>query len=108
MMNLFGGYLCSPKNITTFWKFLYYLVPTHYLLEGLTMTQFHGDNRPVELIMPVNGVHTTTVEQWVINRFGGFFSYSHRWIDIAVLLLYILCLRIGTFLALSYVRHINR
>lgn len=45
---------------------------------------------------------------YIYDHFGGEFSYGHVWMDVSVLLGYIVALRVGTFLALSFVRHINR
>lgn len=105
MMNLFGGYLCTPKTITPFWKFVYYLVPSHYMLEGLVMSQFEGDATPVQ---PIYGTETIPASQYIYDHFGGEFTYGAKWKDIGVLCLYICVLRVGTFVVMTYVRHISR
>jgi len=104
-MNLFGGYLCTPKTITPLWKFVYYLVPSHYMLEGLVMSQFEGDKTPVK---PIYGTQSTPADQYIYDHFGGEFTYGAKWKDIGVLVLYISLLRVGTFLVMKFVRHINR
>jgi hypothetical protein len=43
-----------------------------------------------------------------VEHFGGYYVYEHRWMDLSVLVCYIVCLRIGTYLTLTFVRHINR
>jgi ABC-type multidrug transport system permease subunit len=104
-MNLFGGYLCTPKYITPFWKFVYYMVPSHYMLEGLVMSQFQNDETPVQ---PIYGTETVPASSYIYEHFGGEFDYDRKWRDIGVLIGYVAILRIGTFVVLSYVRHINR
>jgi ABC-type multidrug transport system ATPase subunit/ABC-type multidrug transport system permease subunit len=104
-MNLFGGYLCTPKTIPPFWKFVYYLVPSHYMLEGLVMSQFEGDKTPVK---PIYGLQATPADEYIYDHFGGEFTYGAKWKDIWVLILYISLLRVGTFLVMKFVRHINR
>lgn len=105
LFNLLGGYLCTPASMPPFWRTIYYLVPSSYMLEGLVMSQFEGDDTPVQ---PIYGTQTVPAHEYVYQHFGGAFTYSHKWRDVGVLLLYIGCLRVGTFLVLAFVRHINR
>lgn len=105
LFNLLGGYLCTPASMPPFWRAIYYLVPSSYMLEGLVMSQFEGDDTPVQ---PIYGTQTVPAHEYVYQHFGGAFTYDHKWRDVGVLLLYIGCLRVGTFLVLAFVRHINR
>lgn len=56
----------------------------------------------------VYGAKPVPAWTYIYDHFGGEFSYGHVWMDVSVLLGYIVALRVGTFLALSFVRHINR
>jgi len=105
LFNLLGGYLCTPASMSPFWRAIYYLVPSSYMLEGLVMSQFEGDETPVQ---PIYGTDALPAHEYVYQHFGGAFTYGHKWYDLGVLLLYIACLRVGTFLVLTFVRHINR
>lgn len=59
-------------------------------------------------LQPVYGSKPIAADRYVYEHFGGEFTYDHVWFDIGILLAYIVALRIGTFLTLSFVRHINR
>jgi len=90
-------------------RFLYYLVPLHYALDGLVMTQFYHDPTTITLVKKKPGVPPPTAYEYLYEqRFQGSFSYDNRWKNLFILIGYILVLRAGTFLALSYVRHVNR
>lgn len=39
----FAGILVRPEDIPNFWIFMYWLMPGHYIFEGLLMSQFDGD-----------------------------------------------------------------
>lgn len=85
-------------------RFVYYLVPTHYVLEGLVMTQFHDDVTQVTTVMH----QQVSAEEFVTDHFGGAFSYDNRWKDLGVLLAYIAFTRLATLLVLRFVRHVHR
>jgi hypothetical protein len=59
-------------------------------------------------VKPIYGMQSTPADQYVYDHFGGDFTYGAKWKDIGVLILYISLLRVGTFLVLRFVRHINR
>ena len=47
LFSVFAGFMINPFDIPSFWQFMYWLDPLHYALQGLVMTQFHGDTTVV-------------------------------------------------------------
>jgi ABC-type multidrug transport system ATPase subunit/ABC-type multidrug transport system permease subunit len=90
---LFSGVLIRPENIPTFWKFMYWILPGHYILEGLLVTQFNGDETPIaaspgspfwdylgcdeQIADEATEGCTGTAEEWVFATFGGIFIPDH-------------------------------
>jgi len=93
IFTLFAGFLIPPSLIPTGWKFLYYLNPMHYALEGIAMTQYHGTNSEVSVVeISADGepyVVRSSAEVVVFNFFGGQFEWNNRFWDLGVLLLFI-------------------
>ena len=100
LISLFCGFMIRVDDFPTFWLFLYWLNPLHYALEGINMVQFHDDTT---IITEFTGA-TTTAEDY-INTFYSSWSYDNRYYDIMALLLFMLALRIGTYLSLNYLIH---
>jgi ABC-type multidrug transport system permease subunit len=42
--SLFAGVFIRPDQIPTFWIFMYWLLPGHWLFEGIFMSQFENDD----------------------------------------------------------------
>lgn len=103
LISLFCGFMISSQDIPDFWLFLYWLNPLHYALEGLFMTQFHKDETVITLY---NGVKMTAEEY--VNSFYSEWSYSHKFGDLAALLIFIVVLRFATYLCLNNLRHNKR
>jgi ABC-type multidrug transport system permease subunit len=103
LISLFCGFMIKQENFATFWLFLYWLDPLHYALQGLTMTQFHGDTTT---ITNIDGT-TTTAEAFIGNYFASW-EYSQLGNDIVALVMFIVFFRVGTFLALTFLRHEKR
>jgi len=86
--SLFGGFYIASQNIPTFWKFMYWLSPLHYVLEGLVFTQAHKDRRIVTSItggkMYAEDFYPTIYTEW---------SYANRYADLSALIIYIAGLR---------------
>jgi ABC-type multidrug transport system permease subunit len=41
--SLFSGVFIRPENIPVFWIFMYWLLPGHWIFEGIFMSQFEND-----------------------------------------------------------------
>jgi len=93
--SVFAGVLIAPQDISSFWLFMYYITPSHYVLEGLIVSQYYMDETPIS---PTNGspfaqevigsttcpVYSEDLEscygtawQWVYVSFGGMFKWEH-------------------------------
>jgi len=111
-----------PIN-TGFWQAPFWITPGHYVFEGLVVTQFNYDQRPViatqgsvfyqYLIDQGSGTCKTmtnsttslqecvgTVSQYVQSFFGGRFRHSHIYYDAIILGVYLAFGRLLTYIAL--------
>ncbi|CAB1108061.1 ABC [Ectocarpus sp. CCAP 1310/34] len=104
MFSLFAGFLISPAKIPDPWLFAFYLNPLHYVVEGMSTTQYRGDDTPITTAL---GTSTET-EQFVNDFFGGEYEYKNRWFDVMALVIFIFAVRMGYLYALKNVRHLNR
>lgn len=50
--SLFSGVLISPAQIPNFWIWLYWLLAGHWVFEGIFMSQYAGDDTPIEATTP--------------------------------------------------------
>jgi hypothetical protein len=82
---LFCGFLITQESFPTFWLFMYWLNPLHYALEGLIMTQFHGDDTSIRLM---NG-QLETAEKFVGEVQFSTWSYGHVGYDVLALGLFL-------------------
>lgn len=101
--SLFCGFMIRSQDIPTFWQFVYWLCPLHYCLEGLVFTQFNGDDTEITTI---SGEELTAYDY--VKEFFEEWDYSHRVADFMALIIFIIVLRLATYLALEYVRHDKR
>lgn len=112
---LFTGVLIRPANIPTFWIFMYWLLPGHYVLEGLLVTQYRNDNTQIVAdpgtpfwyflgcdteADPTNCVGSA--EDWVYATFDGNFVYENVPNNLGYLIGVILLTRILTVFGLGY------
>lgn len=104
LFNLFCGFMITPGSIPDYWRFLYWLAPTHYAYEGVVVTQFHGDDSKISTAF---GTKVTT-EEYVKEFFEGEFLWSHRIYDIVVLLVFMAFFRAATYLSLKFLRYQTR
>lgn len=52
LSSLVAGFSITPDNIPDYWIFTYWMVPIHYSLEGIVVTQFHGADQEIEDLPP--------------------------------------------------------
>ena len=113
--NFFSGLIVRPQFLSGLFDITYWITPGHYVYEGLVITQFSGDRRPVAavegsdffLYLGCDGRNSTdvcfgTVGDYVDNFFGGRFTPDHLLQDIFVLALYLVSARVMTFFALKH------
>ena len=117
---LFTGVLIRPSNIPTFWIFMYWLLPGHYVLEGLLVTQFNDD---ATVIVADPGTPfwyylgcdsqtedaptdcVGTAEEWVLATFEGAFLIENVPKNIGYMVGMILLTRILTVFGLGYLNY---
>ena len=121
-----GGWMCvsvsanvaqhagsSIRTQTCFRRFMYWLAPIHYVLEGLIVTQFHGANQQVKDLPDFPPGEEPTLSRyftshWSDAYFGGKFVWSHRYQNMIILLGFILFFRFATFYALERINYSTR
>ena len=86
-------------------RFLYWLAPIHYVLEGLVVTQFHGAKTKVKGApgFPPGNEPTLSrfyTSHWDDSFFGGKFVWSHRFQNMIILVRF--CVEINSKLG-----HVN-
>jgi hypothetical protein len=106
-LTLFCGFMIPSQSIPTFWLFVYWINPLHYALEGLLTTQFSGDDTLISQLTSGGDSGDVTAREYVSIVFENW-SFDHRWYDVGALLLFIVSLRVGTYLASKYLRHDKR
>jgi len=79
-----------------------------YALDCLASTQFYCNScTSCPLVNdPLADPSCPTVSRYVITEYG--FEYDNRWLDVLVLILFILLWTVGTYLGLKYVNHLKR
>lgn len=105
------------KNI---FAFTYWITPGHYVYEGLILSQYWDDHRPVTAKpgsefyiwlacdkIDSGEVCEGTVEQYVWVFFGGKFNNANLYRDVLVLALYLILARVATFFALRKFQYTN-
>lgn len=107
---LFAGVLIQPQNIPKFWIFMYWVLPGHYILEGLLTTQYEGDETPItaqvgspfyEYLGCTNIPCVGTAEEWIYATFAGNFLRSNVPYDILYLVVMTVLTRVVTIWALG-------
>jgi len=113
---LFAGVLIQPQNIPKFWIFMYWLLPGHYIMEGLLTTQFNNDTSPIAA-NPGSGFYQYlvdseqcvqgsscigTAEEWVQFTFAGVFTVANVPYDILYLVGITILTRVITVWALGH------
>ena len=125
MSALFCGILIKPQFISSFWVFMYWITPLHWVLEALITSQYHLDESPImassgspfnlALIAKGDCVRDSfdpcygTAEQWVEITFGGWFQYENVWrADLPYLLGICLLSRVVCYAALTKLNYLRR
>lgn len=118
---LFSGVLIQPQNIPNFWIFMYWLLPGHYILEGLLTTQYNNDESPITAntgsgfyqylidsgknITDCSAECTGTAESWVEYTFDGEFSIENVPYDILYLVAMTILTRVISVWALGHINY---
>jgi hypothetical protein len=87
--SLFAGFLVKYETLPSFWKFMYWLNPLHYAMEGIVVTQYHNDQTPITITGTTN---TITTHDFLIEFFPSW-SYENRLWDVFALLIIVVALK---------------
>jgi hypothetical protein len=92
--SLFAGFLIKYETLPSFWKFMYWLNPLHYAMEGIIVTQYHNDQSIITVTGggEGGGVVTMTTHDFLILFFPSW-SYANRLGDVLALVIIIVALK---------------
>lgn len=88
-ISLFCGFMIKPEDFPSFWIFMYWLDPLHYVLEGVIVTQFNRD----DTLVRVTGSPIVTTASNFVESFYSEWRYGHRGWDVLALGLFIIIFR---------------
>lgn len=108
LSSLVSGFSITPNKIPDHWIFTYWISPIHYTLEGMIVTQFHGADQPIKDQPGNPSVSDFTTSHSSDSHFGGFFTYSHRYQNIVILILICAVFRSGTLYSLTFINYTTR
>jgi energy-coupling factor transporter ATP-binding protein EcfA2/ABC-type multidrug transport system permease subunit len=94
LFSLTAGFMIVPSQIPNYWKWLYWVSPTHYALEGLCANELQGT------------MCGTSTGESVLDSLD--MDYDNRWRNYFIVLGYALALRIATLYVLKHVEHVKR
>jgi len=106
MSSIFGGIIIRPQFMPNFWIWAYWILPLHYVFEGLLTSQFNNDDTPIAPDplspfgifvrdtycpdvppgQPFPANCTGTAEEWINVAFGGMWTREHIGWDILYLI----------------------
>jgi ABC-type multidrug transport system permease subunit len=91
--SLFAGFLIKYETLPSFWKFMYWLNPLHYAMEGILMTQYHNDQSLISITTGGGGsMETMTTHEFLVMFFPSW-SYANRIGDVLALVIIIVVLK---------------
>jgi len=121
LTSMFAGVLIRPQNISGFWVFMYWLMPGHYVLEGLIASQFHEDGTSIVATTGSSfyyylGCNSNTpsekcegtAEDWIFVSFGGKFSWDNIPYCVLYLVLLIIAARTINYFALQKLNYLAK
>jgi len=109
LWNTFSGFMVPKNQIPKFWIWLYYLSPFRYSLNAIGASQFYceGENCPT-ISATLGSQHVSNIPLWSYIQSTYNFDYEQRWLDVGVLIIFIVGFRVAAYLGLKYVKHIDR
>jgi ABC-type multidrug transport system permease subunit len=124
MSALFSGIQLRPQNINPFWRFLYFVLPGHYYMEGLVVSQFHEDSTQIQAsvgspfyaFLECNSKDTMetmqechgSAQDWIAVSFGGVFAYENLPLNVLYLVgVTVVCLLVS-YIALVKCNYLSK
>lgn len=114
----FSGLVVRPQYFVGAFQIGYWFAPGRYAYEGLIITQFNGitDNVTATSGSPyfyflgcqdINEPCVGSMEDFIEYFFGGKFTYDQFWLDIGVLIGYLVVAKLATHFALWKFNYVN-
>ena len=94
LFTLTAGFMIQPDQIPNYWKWLYWISPNHYALEGLSANELSGST-----CGSISG--DMLLEEMDMD-------FDNRWRNWGIILMYVVLLRLGTLYALKNIEHVKR
>lgn len=116
---LASGYIVKPQYFSGPFQLGLWTAPGRFAFEGITMTQFDGiydtviaePNSPFFFLLnctqPSTTVCSGTMEQYVNFFFGEKFSIDNFWLDLFVLIGYVILARLLIWFSLKKFNYVN-
>ncbi|CAD7702122.1 unnamed protein product [Ostreobium quekettii] len=98
---LFNGFLIAESEMPRGWRWMNTIVPTTYIVHGLTASEL-GDNNAQLSTFAGN----LTVSQFIKDRFD--FDHSFRWWCVGIMFLFIVVVRVLTVVAVTSLNYQRR
>ncbi|CAK4707094.1 unnamed protein product [Aphanomyces euteiches] len=111
VFSIFSGFFIHRPDIPVAWRFLYWISPLHYMMEGVMSTQFLQNPANISLGSKSTGPlspQPVAVQAYVAKFFDGSISYDNRFLDLVAILVWIVSLRIFHALAMTFISHVTR
>lgn len=125
---MLAGVLIYPQNIPDGLKYVYWLIPSHYVIEGILVSQYDEDTTEITPTLGspfyryVCGLESCaiscevepdttcfgTAAEWINVTFGGKFTADHMGWNLLYLTVVMTIARILTFFALVNVNHFKK
>ena len=125
--NAYSGFIATPALLTRniFFAAQYWIIPGHYVFEGLTLSLFYGDKiRSVTVsetspyfselgcgadasscTCDTSGSCTVSVGEYFNVYFDGMWIRENWWFNLVVLIIWSACIRIIGSIALKYLKY---
>ncbi|CAK4773836.1 unnamed protein product [Aphanomyces euteiches] len=111
VFSIFSGFFIHRPDIPVAWRFLHWISPLHYMMEGVMSTQFLQNPANISLGSKSTGPlspQPVAVQAYVAKFFDGSISYDNRFLDLVAILVWIVSLRIFHALAMTFISHVTR
>jgi ABC-type multidrug transport system ATPase subunit/ABC-type multidrug transport system permease subunit len=113
--SLFSGVLIPPQSIPEFWSFMYWIMPGHWIMEGLFTSQYGSSQLPIEASVDspfyvslgcnnTNDPCVGTAGEWLAVSFPDFSESHIKW-DATFLVIVMIITRAVALTALSFLNY---
>ncbi|KAF0720517.1 Aste57867_236 [Aphanomyces stellatus] len=110
LVSLFAGFFIHKNSIPDAWRFMYWMSPLHYTLEGMMATQYLDNQQSIfvgskgAILSPAN----VTVATFINEMFGGGISLDNKVTNVGILAAIVVVVKTGAFLAQQFLTFVTR